>query len=250
MSWPHRRSLNFAAPGGVARTGFASVLTFYVSGEAEGSVAPLTEWQTLLEPEECRHRRSRRNRRVSFDCITNRGEFFSNHYLDAVLGYDLGDLRKQWDEAEAVGRPTPRSGLKAPWFGLQLRDGNRLIGCRRATWRASQIGDRPWAKIKKGEVQPPVDRSLTDGPLGDDEIHHFLLPGHGWAAVADPKDSAVVLPALDPDGLAARLDEISDSIAGDLSRGLDDSAGRAARTGSGTGARTMGQRRCGRSSIR
>ncbi|MCP3913279.1 MAG: hypothetical protein GY713_20315 [Actinomycetia bacterium] len=56
---------------------------------------------------------------MSFDSITNRGEFFSNHYLDAILGNDLGDLRKQWDEAEAEGQPTARSGLRSlpdPFF--------------------------------------------------------------------------------------------------------------------------------------
>ncbi len=38
-------------------------------------------------------------------------------------------------------------------------------------------------------MQPPVDRKLSDGPLDADEIHHFLLPGHGWAAVADRKEA-------------------------------------------------------------
>ena len=30
-------------------------------------------------------------------------------------------------------------GLKAPWFGMQLRHGNSLIGCRRAVWTAEQV---------------------------------------------------------------------------------------------------------------
>ena len=50
--------------------------------------------------------------RVTFPSITNRGEFFSNHYLDAVIGGDLGDLRKAWDEAEGKGEPSARSTLK------------------------------------------------------------------------------------------------------------------------------------------
>jgi hypothetical protein len=74
-------------------------------------------------------------------------------------------------------------GLKAPWFGLQLRRGNSLIGCRRATWPTSALKDKPWAMTAKDKLQSPVDRPLSR-PLGD-EIHHFLLPGHGWAAVAD-----------------------------------------------------------------
>ena len=85
-------------------------------------------------------------------------------------------------------------GLKAPWFGLQLRRGNSLIGCRRATWRTSQLVDRPWASTKKGEVVPPIDRQLAE-PLEEDEIHHFLIPGHGWAAVADRAEAKELRPA-------------------------------------------------------
>ena len=84
-------------------------------------------------------------------------------------------------------------GLKAPWFGLQLRQGNSLIGCRRATWTASQLQDKPWAQTKKGQVKPPEDRKLSEA-LAPDEIHHFLLPGHGWAAVADRKEAKELRP--------------------------------------------------------
>ena len=34
---------------------------------------------------------------MTFPSITNRGEFFSNHYLDAVMGGDFGEMRKAWD---------------------------------------------------------------------------------------------------------------------------------------------------------
>ena len=49
---------------------------------------------------------------MTFPSITNRGEFFSNHYLDAVIGGDLGELRKAWDEAEGKGEPSARTTLK------------------------------------------------------------------------------------------------------------------------------------------
>jgi hypothetical protein len=65
--------------------------------------------------------------RVTFPSITNRGEFFSNHYLDAVIGGDLGDLRKAWDEAEGEGEPSARSTLKgaASRFLQDPSDGQR-----------------------------------------------------------------------------------------------------------------------------
>ena len=37
-----------------------------------------------------------------------------------------------------------------------------------------------------------TDRSAE--PLDADEIHHFLLPGHGWAAVADRKEAKELAP--------------------------------------------------------
>ncbi|MFZ2547721.1 MAG: hypothetical protein WAX12_07020 [Candidatus Microthrix subdominans] len=49
---------------------------------------------------------------MTFPSITSRGEFFSNHYLDAVIGGDLGELRRAWDEAEGKGEPSARTTLK------------------------------------------------------------------------------------------------------------------------------------------
>lgn len=84
-------------------------------------------------------------------------------------------------------------GLKAPWFGVQLRPGNSLIGCRRAVWTAQQLAHRPWSKTKSTDVVPPVDVPLTD-PLPAGAVHHFLLPGHGWAAVGDRKEAKELAP--------------------------------------------------------
>jgi hypothetical protein len=84
-------------------------------------------------------------------------------------------------------------GLKAPWFGLGLRRGNSLVGCRRATWPSARLKDRVWAKDKAADAVPPVDRPL-DETLSPDEIHHFLLPGHGWGAVAGRKEAKELAP--------------------------------------------------------
>lgn len=55
---------------------------------------------------------------VTFPSITNRGEFFSNHYLDAVIGNDLKDLRTAWDEAEGRSEPSARSTLRGAGSGF------------------------------------------------------------------------------------------------------------------------------------
>ena len=48
-----------------------------------------------------------------FDSLTNRAEFFSDHYLDARLAADLGDLRSDWETAEGRGEHTARAGLRS-----------------------------------------------------------------------------------------------------------------------------------------
>lgn len=79
-------------------------------------------------------------------------------------------------------------GLQAPWFGLHLRRGNSLIGTRRATYEAHQLKKGAWLKAA------PADRTLADGPIGDGEVHHFLLPADGWGAVAGAKEAKELRP--------------------------------------------------------
>jgi hypothetical protein len=54
--------------------------------------------------------------------ITNANEFYSNHYLDAILTDDLKEVAKRWREtAEATGEKTPPeklSSLSREYFRL------------------------------------------------------------------------------------------------------------------------------------
>ena len=49
---------------------------------------------------------------MTFDSIINRGEYFSDHYLDTMLQASLKTLRARWDETEGRGDPTPRTRLR------------------------------------------------------------------------------------------------------------------------------------------
>ena len=52
---------------------------------------------------------------MSYDSITNRGDYLSPHYLAEVLPRDLkkqGSLRARWAEREKAGQPTPVRGLR------------------------------------------------------------------------------------------------------------------------------------------
>jgi hypothetical protein len=53
---------------------------------------------------------------MSYDSITNRGDYLSPHYLAEVLPRDLrkqGSLRTRWAEREKLDQPTPVKGLRA-----------------------------------------------------------------------------------------------------------------------------------------
>jgi hypothetical protein len=86
-------------------------------------------------------------------------------------------------------------GLKAPWFGLHLRHGNSLIGARRETYGLKDLaptkGKQFWY-----DFAPQHDKlsEIPAGELGEDRIHHFLLPSKGWAAIADHKEAKALVP--------------------------------------------------------
>ncbi|MGO9793906.1 MAG: restriction endonuclease subunit M [Solirubrobacteraceae bacterium] len=50
---------------------------------------------------------------MSFPSITNNQEFFSDHYLEAIIANDLKGLRSDWDAREQRDERTPRRGVRA-----------------------------------------------------------------------------------------------------------------------------------------
>ena len=49
---------------------------------------------------------------MSFPSIINRGEFFSDHYLESVIASDLNDLRQRWEAEEKGDVPTGRARIR------------------------------------------------------------------------------------------------------------------------------------------
>ena len=104
--------------------------------------------------------------------------------LNNAYGVDLNPTAVELAEV-SVWLNVMRPGLATPWFGLRLRRGNSLIGVRRATYSTKQLPKGGWKDLS------PHDRPLAQYPLcasiAEGEVHHFLLPAHGWAASADKK---------------------------------------------------------------
>lgn len=169
------------------------ILDLTICEPALGSGAFLNEAINQLSAEYLRRRQDELGETLDPEKYRRELQKVKAHFaLHQCYGVDLNATAVELAEV-SLWLNCMHPGLKAPWFGLQLRRGNSLIGCRRATWRVSQLADQPWAKTKNGEVIPPVGRPLSE-PLDDDEIHHFLLPGHGWAAAADRKEARDLRP--------------------------------------------------------
>ncbi|HLU41734.1 MAG TPA: hypothetical protein VKZ55_05000, partial [Microthrixaceae bacterium] len=184
-------------PGGSAGiTKATEILDLTICEPALGSGAFANEAINQLAAEYLKRRQAELGETLDADTYQRELQKVKAHFaLHQVYGVDLNATAVELAEV-SLWLNCMHPGLKAPWFGMRLRRGNSLVGARRATWRTSQLEDRVWAREKstaKAPVVPPVDRPLSE-PLEDDEVHHFLLPGHGWGAVSSRKEAKELAP--------------------------------------------------------
>ncbi|MCK7641996.1 class I SAM-dependent DNA methyltransferase [Corynebacterium sp. P6145] len=106
--------------------------------------------------------------------------------LHNVYGVDLNDTAVELGEV-SLWLDTMTAGLKAPWFGLHLRQGNSLIGARRSVY------SRRLVEAKAYLSSPPKPYSdAVDEPGA--HVYQFLLPSPSWGAAAEAKDLKKRLP--------------------------------------------------------
>lgn len=166
------------------------ILEYRICEPALGSGAFLNEAINQLAAEYLNRRQDELGERIPpEEYITELQKVKSYIALHRAYGVDLNSTAVELAEV-SLWLNVMHRGLQAPWFGLHLRRGNSLIGARRATYDFTSLGraKKSWLKTV------PIDRPLSDGPIGDGEIHHFLLPADGWGAVADAKQAKELAP--------------------------------------------------------
>ncbi|ASR03334.1 Eco57I restriction-modification methylase domain-containing protein [Gordonia rubripertincta] len=171
-------------------TAAADMLEYRICEPALGSGAFLNEAINQLAAEYLSRRQDELKERIKPEEYTTELQKVKAYLaLHRAYGVDLNSTAVELAEV-SLWLNVMHSGLQAPWFGLHLRRGNSLIGARRATYDFTSLGraKKSWLKT------PPTDRPLTQGAIGDGEIHHFLLPADGWAAVADAKQARDLAP--------------------------------------------------------
>ena len=168
----------------------AQILEYRICEPALGSGAFLNEAINQLAAEYLARRQNELGERINpEDYAAELQKVKAYLALHRAYGVDLNATAVELAEV-SLWLNVMYQGLQAPWFGLHLRRGNSLIGARRATYDFTSLG-----RAKKSWLTtPPTDRPLSEGGIGEGEIHHFLVPSQGWGAVADAKQAKELAP--------------------------------------------------------
>ena len=111
-----------------------------------------------------------------------------------VFGVDLNPVAVELAEV-SLWLNAIFKGSHVPWFGMQLRTGNSLVGARRDVFSAAQLtpgrGEKGMAE-RDWRAAVPRAVAMTASPA-DSDVFHFLLPAEGMATCTDK-----VVKALEP----------------------------------------------------
>jgi hypothetical protein len=99
-----------------------------------------------------------------------------------VFGVDLNPVAVELAEV-SLWLGALSDDRHVPWFGLQLRAGNSLIGARRETYPGSSLALKP--KDDACWLNRAPDRTPLGQPRPEGRIWHFLLPDAGMANYTD-----------------------------------------------------------------
>ncbi|RAN94252.1 class I SAM-dependent DNA methyltransferase [Micromonospora noduli] len=145
---------------------------------------------------------------MSFESLTNRGEYLSAHYLAEILPTTLkGGLLKQWAETEKSGEPTPRTGLrgmrrqyfdaKTELTDVDFFDPERLRKQHQDVLRALGFDPQPQTITVERNGQE-YEVSVAHAELTT--AHGIVALDCGWAvdteAAQDPDDAGRLLDPL------------------------------------------------------
>src|SRR5699024_9597002 len=168
------------------RTSAREILDLTVCEPALGSGAFAIEAVRQLADEYLRRREEELGERVDPEDRPQELQKIKAYLaLHNVYGVDLNSTAVELAEI-SLWLETMGKGLAAPWFGLHLRRGNSLIGCRRAVYSSEHVKSKAWLKSVPKAV--PLSETLESG------IHHFLLPAEGWGSAINAKEGKALAP--------------------------------------------------------
>lgn len=171
------------------------ILKLTVCEPAMGSAAFLNEAVSQLAEAYLQAKQKELGRTILHEQYTEEKQRVKMYIADSnVFGVDLNPIAVELAEV-SLWLNAIFKGSHVPWFGLQLYNGNSLVGARRELFSTAQLSP---GKGENGQPErdwraaAPRALSLTQVPAATD-VFHFLLPAEGMGMVSDK-----VVKALEP----------------------------------------------------
>lgn len=171
------------------------ILKLTVCEPAMGSAAFLNEAVSQLAEAYLQAKQKELGRTIPHEQYTEEKQRVKMFIADSnVFGVDLNPIAVELAEV-SLWLNAIFKGSHVPWFGLQLYNGNSLVGARRELFSTAQLSP---GKGESGQPErdwraaAPRALSLTQVPAATD-VFHFLLPAEGMGVVSDK-----VVKALEP----------------------------------------------------
>lgn len=176
------------------------ILKLTVCEPAMGSAAFLNEAIDQLAEEYLQRKQQELGRTIDHDRYTHEKQRVKMYIADTnVFGVDLNPIAAQLAEV-SLWLNAIFEGAHVPWFGLQLFNGNSLVGCRRDAFTTAQLspgrGEGGTAELDwRAAVPQRIALGASEGvAFADHHVWHFLLPDPGMAGC-----TGKVVKALEPD---------------------------------------------------
>ncbi len=156
------------------------ILDITVMEPAMGSAAFINEAVNQLAEEYLKRKQKELGESIAHDCYTEEKQKVKTFIADRnVFGVDLNPVAVELAEV-SLWLNTIHAGGFVPWFGLQLRNGNSLVGARRRVFPAAALRSDaavPWHQA----VPEDLDFSGSALATTTAKVFHFLLPDPGMA---------------------------------------------------------------------
>ncbi|MBU1441474.1 MAG: class I SAM-dependent DNA methyltransferase [Gammaproteobacteria bacterium] len=171
------------------------ILKLTVCEPAMGSAAFLNEAINQLAEAYLQAKQKQLGQTISHDQYTEEKQRVKMFIADNnVFGVDLNPVAVELAEV-SLWLNAIFKGSHVPWFGMQLRKGNSLVGARRDVFSAAQLTPGRGEKgVPEHDWRAAVPRAvvMTASPA-DSDVFHFVLPADGMASFTDK-----VVKALEP----------------------------------------------------
>lgn len=165
------------------------ILALKICEPAMGSAAFLNEAVNQLAVLYMDYAQKAANERLSQEVYSAELQRVKMFMADnCVFGVDLNPVAVELAEV-SLWLNALSSDRFVPWFNLQLKSGNSLVGCRRRVYTKEDVASGKWTSVE------PLD--IGSKPLRGNHIWQFLLPDPGMAAYDDKDVKAIYKSKLD-----------------------------------------------------